>query len=292
MTQAPVRMPVGGVLAAATEELTRAGVGSPRHDAEVLAAHVLGLARTALLMLDADAFEPVRPMYEAAIRRRAAREPLQHIVGTAPFRHLELAVGPGVLIPRPESELLVDAALAYVAAQLLAAPRIADLGTGSGALALSVAKECPGARVWAVERDADALSWAARNVADNRLAVTLVAGDLCAALSELDGTLDVVLANPPYLPLELAPQLEPEVRDHDPVDALFAGADPLAAVRAVESAARRLLRPGGLVVVEHGDDQGSTAPNCFRAHGGHAWTQVSDHRDLAGRPRYLTAVRA
>lgn len=271
----------------AADRLAAAGVASPRHDAEVLAAHVLGVPRGRLALLEPADFESARPAYAAAIARRAAREPLQHVVGSAPFRRLELAVGPGVLIPRPETELLVDAVLAWLRTADLAGltrPRIVDLGAGSGALALAIADETP-AVVWAVERDPGALAWAARNVAATGLAVELVAGDMADALAELDGTVDVVVSNPPYLPLDVLPALEPEVRDHDPAGALFAGADALAAIRTVESSARRLLRPGGLVVVEHGDDQEASAPACFAG-----WNDVSDHLDLARRPRYLTAV--
>jgi release factor glutamine methyltransferase len=277
---------VSSALADAAKVLAAAGVASPRHDAESLAAHVLGISRSRLLTVDGRRFAEVREQFDAAITRRAAREPLQHVVGTAPFRYLELAVGPGVLIPRPETELLVDAALAWFGEAGVVAPRVADLGTGSGALALALASEFPGAQVWAVEREADALQWAARNIARTGFGVQLVAGDMADALAELDGSLDVVVSNPPYLPLELLNQLEPEVRDHDPEAALFAGVDALSAVRLVEAAARRLLRSGGLVIVEHGDDQGLTAPACFAA----GWSHVTDHLDLAGRPRYLTAV--
>lgn len=286
---------MSSALADAAQVLARAGVASPRHDAEELAAHVLGISRSRLLTADPEAFAAVREQFDAAVARRASREPLQHVVGTAPFRYLELLVGPGVLIPRPETELLVDAALTWLRESGITRPRIADLGTGSGALALALASECGGSQVWAVERDEDALRWAARNLeAAPGAAVELVAGDMADALVGLNGSLDLVVSNPPYLPLALLDQLEPEVRDFDPLAALCAGADSLAAVRTVEAAARRLLRPGGLVIVEHGDDQGTeapieqSAPRCF----GGAWSQVTDHLDLAGRPRYLTAVLA
>lgn len=268
----------------AAEQLAAAGVASPRHDAEALAAHVLGVSRGHLALVSPAAFESARPAYAAAVARRAAREPLQHVVGSAPFRRLELAVGPGVLIPRPETELLVDAVLAWLGTARTEVPRIVDLGTGTGALALAIAEETAAA-VWAVERDPAALGWAARNIAATGLPVQLVAGDMADALTELDATVDVVVSNPPYLSLDLLPVLEPEVRDHDPAGALFAGDDALAAIRTVEASARRLLRPGGLVVVEHGDDQAMSAPACFAG-----WNDVSDHLDLARRPRYLTAV--
>jgi release factor glutamine methyltransferase len=275
-------------LSAAEQRLSRAGVASARHDAEALAAHVLGVPRCRLALVDAAQLGEVKGQLDAALARRAAREPLQHVVGTTGFRRLELAVGPGVLVPRPETELLVDAVLNWLRSAGVARPRVVDLGTGTGALALALADECPSATMWAVERDPSAVAWAARNIAASGLAVDLVEGDMRTALPQLNGTVDVVVANPPYLPLELRPALEPEVRDYDPPQALFAGADPLSAIRAVESAGRRLLRPAGIAVVEHGEDQGTAAPACFAT----GWEAVTDFPDLSGRPRYLTAVRA
>jgi release factor glutamine methyltransferase len=275
-------------LSDAERRLSRAGVASARHDAEALAAYVLGIPRSRLALVEAAQLREVKGQLDAALARRAAREPLQHVVGTTGFRRLEIAVGPGALVPRPETELLVDAVLNCVRAAGLARPRLVDLGTGTGALALALADECPSATVWAVERDPSALAWAARNIAASGLAVDLVEGDMRTALPKLNGTVDVVVANPPYLPLELRPALEPEVRDYDPPDALFAGADPLSAIRAVASAGRRMLRPAGIAVVEHGADQGVTAPACFAT----GWDAVTDFPDLSGRPRYLTAVRA
>ena len=276
-------------ISGAAATLKEAGVASPRHDAEALAAYVMGVPRGRLALLEASDLEQSREQFESAIARRASREPLQHVVGTAPFRYLELAVGPGVLIPRPETELLVDAALAWLARERPAgAATIVDLGTGSGALALALAQEAQAAKVWAVELEAEALAFAARNIAETGLPVELVAGDMSDALSELDGHVDLVVSNPPYLPLGLLPGLEPEVRDHDPMAALFPGEDALAAVRVVEHTSRRLLRRGGFAVVEHGSDQGLSAAACF----GSGWTAVTDHLDLNGRPRYLMAVRA
>ena len=276
-------------ISGAAATLEQAGVASPRHDAEALAAHVMGVPRGRLVLLEASDLEQSREQFALAIARRAAREPLQHVVGTAPFRYLELAVGPGVLIPRPETELLVDAALAWLKDQEpVGGATIVDLGTGSGAIALALAQEADVPKVWAVELEAGALEFAARNIASSGLAVELVAGDLSDALPELDGRVDLVVSNPPYLPLSLLPGLEPEVRDYDPMAALFAGEDALGLVRSVERTSRRLLRRGGLVVVEHGSDQGLSAPACF----GKGWLDVKDHLDLSGRPRYLTAVRA
>jgi release factor glutamine methyltransferase len=279
---------VAQAISEAAAELARAGVSSPRHDAEALAAHVMGVPRAKLMLVEPSDLAPVRQEYAAAVARRVAREPLQHVVGSAPFRHLELAVGPGVLIPRPETELLVDAALGWLRARAIAEPRIVDLGTGTGALALALAQEWPSAKVWAVECDPAALHYAARNIASTGLPVELVAGDMAAALPELNASAHLVISNPPYLPIELLADLEPEVRDHDPAAALFAGEDPLAAIRTVEASSRRLLVHGGLAVVEHGSDQAVTAPGCFAG----GWSQVTDHLDLSGRPRFLTAERS
>jgi release factor glutamine methyltransferase len=267
-------------LAEAAATLAAAGVPSARHDAEVLAAHSLGVERRDLWRHAA-----VGPDFPAYVGRRAAREPLQHITGTAPFRHLELRVGPGVFVPRPETEVVVDAVLGRLAR--LERPRVVDLCTGSGAIALAVATEVPGSRVFAVEADPGAHAWAARNCAGS--AVDLRLGDMADAFPELDGAVDVVVSNPPYIPVGAVIR-DPEVATHDPALALWSGADGLDAVRVVEQVAARLLRPGGAVVVEHADLQGESAPSVFTA--ASRWTDVRDHQDLAGRDRYLTAVLA
>jgi release factor glutamine methyltransferase len=215
--------------------------------------------------------------------------PLQHLTGTAPFRHLELAVGPGVFVPRPETELIAGWVLDRIAG--LAAPTVVDLGAGSGAIALSVANEHPGARVVAVERDAGAIEWTRHNAATRASAgdtpVEVLAGDMTdrALLRELDGTVDVVVSNPPYVPD--GARLPREVADHDPPLALWGGPDGLDVVRGLLVTAARLLRPGGWLGIEHADQQGSALPALVRAAGG--WTGVTDNADLAGRPRYTTA---
>lgn len=261
--------------------LEAAGVPSPRHDAEELAAYDLGVERRDLWRLR----EP-GPNFAAYVRRRAAREPLQHITGRAYFRHLVLAVGPGVFVPRPETELVAEAAIAAARAAG-PRPRVVDLGTGSGAIALAVAHEVPHALVHAVEADPRAYAWAQRNCTGST--VDLRAGDLRTAFADLEGRVDVVVANPPYVPPDGVPR-DPEVRDHDPAAALYGGGpDGLDEVRAVERVAYRLLRPGGTVVVEHADEQGESVPAIFSRAG--AWESVADFPDLAGRPRYVTAVR-
>ncbi len=164
---------------------------------------------------------------------------------------------------------------------------VVDLGTGSGAIALAVADEVPAAEVHAVEADAGAFTWAARNCSGS--AVDLRQGDMAESFRDLDGCVDVVVSNPPYIPLGAAIR-DPEVAAHDPAPALWSGRDGLDAIRVVEEAAARLLRPGGAVVVEHADLQGTSGPAVFTASG--RWRSVEDHRDLAGRDRFVTAIRS
>jgi release factor glutamine methyltransferase len=273
----------------ATRRLAEAGVPSPGVDAAELAAHVLGVRRGDLHRPSVgDA--PVPDAYAALVEQRADRVPLQHLTGVAPFRHLLLHVGPGVFVPRPETELVAQAAIDEAAEvqHVTGRPaRVADLGTGSGAIALAVALEVRGAEVWAVEKDPTAYAWAVRNAAGT--GVDLRQGDFADALADLDGTLDVVVSNPPYIPPGALP-VDPEVRNHDPELALYGGGeDGLEAVRVVERTARRLLRGGGLLVVEHADSQGESAPAVLRGTG--SWVSVADVKDLAGRPRYVTARR-
>ena len=270
------------LLAAATARLAAAGVASPGHDAAELLAHVLGTTLGRLPLLES-ADETQVEAYDALVARRAAREPLQHLLGTAAFRHVELEVGPGVFVPRPETELL--AGWAIDAALPLEAPVVVDLCTGSGAIARAVADEVPHARVHAVELDEGAHSWAVRNLAGT--GVDLRQGDMATAFEELAGTVDVVVCNPPYIPLDAWESVAPEARDHDPHLALFSGDDGLVAMRVLERRAALLLRPGGVVGAEHADVQGSSAPEVFSAAG--RWAEVRDHSDLAGRARYVTA---
>ena len=267
---------------AAAGRLRAAGVASPERDADELLAHVLGLGLGRLALVD-DVTDEQRAAYDALLDRRAAREPLQHLLGTAPFRHVELAVGPGVFVPRPETELL--AGWAIERARELEAPVVVDLCTGSGAIARAVADEVPGARVHAVELDPDAHRWAETNLAGTGVELRL--GDMATAFDDLAGTVDVLTCNPPYIPLEAWESVAPEARDHDPYPALFSGDDGLDALRVLAARAAVLLRPGGWVGAEHADVQGEAAPALFVAAG--RYEQVRDHRDLAGRPRYLTA---
>ena len=267
---------------AAAERLRAAGVASPERDADELLAHVLGISLGRLPLVDSVAPEDLAA-YDALLARRVAREPLQHLTGSAAFRHVELAVGPGVFVPRPETELLAGWAIEQAAG--LDAPVVVDLCTGSGAIARAVADEAPHARVHAVELDEAAHRWAVRNLAGT--GVDLRQGDMATAFDDLAGEVDVVVCNPPYIPLDAWESVATEARDHDPHLALFSGDDGLVAMRVLERRAALLLRPGGVVGAEHADVQGESAPAVFSGTG--RWTGVRDHTDLAGRARYLTA---
>jgi release factor glutamine methyltransferase len=267
--------------------LREAGVASPERDADLLLAHVLGVGLGRLPLVD-DLGGQEQEHYAALLARRAAREPLQHLTGTAAFRHVELAVGPGVFVPRPETELLAGWAVeqaVLAGREGTRSPVVVDLCTGSGAIARAIADEVPDAEVHAVELDEGALAWAERNLAGT--GVDLRHGDLATAFDDLAGTVDVVVCNPPYIPLEAWESVAAEARDHDPHLALFSGQDGLDAIRVLEQRAALLLRPGGVVGSEHADVQGESAPAVFSASG--RWLDVADHRDLAGRARYLTA---
>ena len=271
--------------------LSAAGVPDAEVDADLLIGHVLGASRgrvQALAVSDA----PLSTVQHASIRevadRRAAREPLQHITGTAAFRSIELEVGPGVFVPRPETEVVAQFAIDALAASALPQPIAVDLGTGSGAIALAMAVEVPRARVFAVENSADAVVWTRRNLrrigAEN---ATVVVGDLADALPELDGTASVVISNPPYVPADAVPR-DPEVRLFDPPQALYGGPDGLDVVRLVSRTGLRLLHSGGTLVIEHGELQGDEIRTLLDADG---WRATATHRDLTTRDRATTAIR-
>ena len=269
----------------ATDVLAEAGVPSPRADAELLAEHLLGvgLGRLRALMLGDT---PAPDGYRELIAERARRIPLQHITGVAHFRYLELAVGPGVFIPRPETESVVQLVIDRLQGQ--ARPKVVDLGTGSGAIAGSIALEVPGAEVHAVEFSEFAHAWAARNLLP--LGVHLIRGDLRDALPEHNGTFDVVVSNPPYIPAEAVPN-EPEVALHDPPEAPYGGgADGMVLPTAAAASAARLLVPGGYFVMEHAEVQAGWIATMLERSG--LWTAVATHRDLNGRDRATSAVLA
>jgi release factor glutamine methyltransferase len=287
-TAPPVRLSIA--IHDAHQQLAAAGVASPRHDAEALAAFVLGCPRSRLLVAG-DLSQGQQLVFSGLVDRRASRVPLQHLTGSAPFRYLEVAVGPGVFVPRPETEVVagwcIDALREPARNGADRAPLVVDLCTGSAVIALSIAQEVRGATVHAVEREAAAYEWARRNATGT--GVIVHRGDAAHALAELDGTVDLVVGNPPYLPDTHRDQVDPEVRDHDPDAALWGGADGLDGPRMIEAAGRRLLRDGGLVAVEHADDQGPAVADMFRASGD--WVHIAVRQDLAGRDRFVTAQR-
>ncbi|MHA6762906.1 peptide chain release factor N(5)-glutamine methyltransferase [Streptacidiphilus sp. PAMC 29251] len=279
-------------VAQATQRLAAAGVPSPRFDAEELAAYVHEVKRGELHSVADSEFDA---RYWEVISRREAREPLQHITGRAFFRYLELQVGPGVFVPRPETESVVGWAIDALRSMDVAEPLVVDLCTGSGAIALALAQEVPRSRVHAVELSEQAYTWARRNVdaSPDASRISLVQGDATKAFDdqpELQGQFDLVISNPPYIPLTEWEYVAPEARDHDPQLALFSGEDGLDTIRGIEKVAARLLRPGGVVVIEHADTQGGLVPWIFREESG--WTDAADHRDLNNRPRFATARRA
>ena len=275
-----------------TRALDAAGIASAPVDALLLAAHVLGVesgeARRLLVLGGLD----LPDRYAGLVTERATRVPLQHLTGTAHFRSLTLAVGPGVFIPRPETEMLVSLALAALTASVATQdpePIVVDLATGSGAIALAIKAECPSAHVYAVEIDPLAHGWAVANRDRLGLDVEVRLGDAGTAYPELLHQADVVTCNPPYIPDGQVP-IDPEVRDHDPELALYGrSADGLAVPLAMAAAAARLLRPGGRLFMEHAETQG---PGLLRAlAGAGCWTGAEDHPDLTGRPRVTAAIR-
>ncbi|MEU0505518.1 peptide chain release factor N(5)-glutamine methyltransferase [Nocardia sp. NPDC005998] len=278
----------------AVETLRAAGVHSPQADAEHLAAHLLGVQRTRLALTPLVTPEVIE-QYRALVARRAERIPLQHLTGTVSMGEIDLAVGPGVFVPRPETELL----FAWALAQLEAlphdhAPVVFDLCTGSGALALAIAQARPDADVHAIEIDPAALQWARRN-ADVRIAegdtpITLYADDVTDPnlLTEFNGRVDLIVANPPYIPEDA--ELDPEVADHDPRLALFGGPDGLDVIRQMLPTITRLLRSGGSCAIEHDDTNGSDLAALLAEQGD--FTDIVEHPDLADKPRFVAATRS
>jgi release factor glutamine methyltransferase len=271
------------LLATATSTLRDAGVASPEYDAAELLAYVAGTSRLQLGLIEVSPEQVAR--YDELVARRAAREPLQHLTGTAAFRYRELVVGPGVFVPRPETEVLVGWILDRLAK--VESPLVVDLCSGSGAIAGAVATERPDSTVHAVELSPEACVWARRNLAGT--GATLHEGDIDGCLPELDGRVDAVIANPPYIPLTAWESVTAEVRDHDPALALWSGDDGLDEIKVVAATAGRLLKPGGWFGCEHADVQGESAPAVFAATG--LFTEVRDQLDLAGRHRFATGRR-
>lgn len=312
------------------DAFVEAGIASPAADAELLAAHVLGQSRgrvQALALMGHGVDEQDRARLRALAAERATRVPLQHLTGRAPFRGMELAVGPGVFVPRPETEGVAQHAIDALAAVPDPEPLAVDLCTGSGALALALATEVPGARVWAVEMSPEAHAWAARNVAElgagrvelrfgdvreldprgsawagaaaeagesegsagsgDRASAGAGSADLAAAFAPLRGRVHVLVSNPPYVPDDMVPR-DPEVRDHDPELALYSGADGLDLIRVISRVGLELVAPGGTLVLEHAEQQGAAIRALLEAAG---WRDAATYPDLTGRDRATVALR-
>jgi release factor glutamine methyltransferase len=287
-------------LGAATVQLSESGIESARVDSELLLCHVLDCDRTQLFILDSISEDQLEEFIQF-VAFRSARVPLQHLTGKAAFRRIEIAVGPGVLIPRPETELLVDKAIDFV--RDVSEPVIVDLCSGSAAMSVSLAMEIVCSEVHALEFVEEAFAWGQQTVRDHAAEIAMVGstislhrGDVRGCeereLKSLAGKVDVIVANPPYIPSGAIPR-DPEVFQYEPHEALFGGEDGMDFVGAIVSAAKVLLKPGGLVVIEHGDNQGEdgqpSVPRVLRESG--VFASVRDHNDLAGRPRFTTGVR-
>jgi len=276
-------------LAFASEKLSAADVPSPQADATWLLCHILETDRSDLLTRITFNQELAAEQLDAflvALARREKREPLQHITGKAAFRSLELSVGPGVFIPRPETEQVVQYAIDYL--RQLPTPGVAiDLGTGSGAIAIAMAVEVPQTKVYAVELSQAAFDYAAKNIEANLAAVELRLGGMQEVVSDLVGGLDVVISNPPYIPDSAIP-IDPEVRNFDPELALYGGEDGLDVIRDISGIAAALLRAGGLLVLEHADGQSDAIRELLLNDG---WLSVSAFQDATMRYRTITAIR-
>ena len=275
-------------IARAAQTLAGAGVASPDVDARLLAAHLLGVPPMQVMFADVPAdFDEA---YAKCVARRAAREPLQHIIGTAPFYGFDLAVGPGVFIPRPETEVLAEWAVRVLSDDTTPhqPPTVVDLGSGTGALAITIACECPHAQVIAVERSSEARKYLETNVGNYASSIRIVPGDMTdpELLRELDGTVDLVVTNPPYVPE--TDDLDAEVYV-DPHEAVFSGDDGMDAISGLVPVAARLLRPGGHLGIEHDDSTSAAVQEVVRSSG--AFGSPSVVNDLTGRARFVTASK-
>ena len=267
-----------------------AAAGFPEVEAEHLLAHTLGISRMDLhnpltvenALAAIGDMTVVEETFWKLLDRRCAHEPLQYLTGVAYFRHLEIKVGPGVLVPRPESELLVESVLTHIE-KLSGAISVVDLGSGSGALALAIATEAPQTHVIAVEKSPEAIHWLKENVSFIDEKVRILESDVATALEGVK--CDVVIANPPYVPD--SQELPRDVADHEPAIALFGGADGMKSPRLFISAAGRLLKSGGFLAIEHHEEQGGAIADVLSAD----FTDILLHKDLTGRPRFTTAVR-
>ena len=283
-------MLVSELLSESSSKLKEAGVISATVDAELITCFCLGISRSELSLMVATNQEfPQESLdkFQLALARRVARQPLQHITGTAPFRHLELKVGPGVFTPRPETEQVVGFAMEKITN--FQSPLIVDLCSGSGAIAISLATEVLGSKVFAVEKSEEAFGYLLQNAASYGLSkVNLRNEDLQNSLSELDGKVDLVISNPPYIPNDAIP-IDLEVQLHEPSMSLYGGVDGLDVIRQISIRAKKLLKSGGLLVLEHADSQSNAIGKLLLAGG---WQEIEARADLAGKERMISAVNA
>ena len=272
----------------AAASFAAAGIEQASVDAELIAAHVLKVSRGELgaKMVTGETFDANQSeLFSVLVEKRAARVPLQHLTGVANFRNLELQVGPGVFVPRPETEVVVGLAIAALAEAT--SPTVVDLGTGSGAIALSIAQEVPQAKVFAVELNPDSISFTRKNFERYGQNATLVEGDMADAFENLNGQVQLLVSNPPYIPLDMVPK-DPEVHLHEPKLALYGGEDGMSLVHVVLAVANRLLVSGGKLLIEHADIQGEITRRLASEAG---FIDVATHQDLAGRDRALSATK-
>jgi release factor glutamine methyltransferase len=282
-------MLISEALELATDKFSAAGVLSPSVDAELLGCFILEASRSelTLLAIAGESF-PENKLSEflETVQRREKREPLQHITGLAPFRHLELEVGPGVFIPRPETEQVVDLAMQKL--ESIQNPVIVDLCSGSGAISIALNTEVAASTVYSVELSEDAFSFLTRNYQRYGLDPNALRNEnLTTALEELEAGVDLVVSNPPYIP-DAAVPIDLEVQLHDPALALYGGEDGLDVIRQISTRAWYLLRPGGHLVLEHAHTQAPAIGELLLTQG---WQEVVSASDLTGKDRMISAVR-
>jgi release factor glutamine methyltransferase len=274
-------------LAEVGDSLQSAGIASAQAEARLLVAHALGVSLAELDTRLSFGFglseDQTRALY-GMLARRVTREPLQHITGMAPFRYLELSVGPGVFVPRPETESVTQLAIDFLKPRPNAL--VLDVGTGSGAIALALATETS-ARVVAIELSADAAEFARQNFERYGADIELRLGDFREVANDLAGSVDLLISNPPYIPASAVP-LDPEVRDFDPELALYSGEDGLDVIRDLAVFSQLLVVPGGAIVLEHADGQSDAVVELLLSAG---WSAVTAHPDATDRLRAVSALR-
>ena len=285
-------MKLAALIAKAASEFEAAGIESPQVDAELIAANLFKMSRgelqARLVVGEVDLTDQQLAEFQSFVSRRAAREPLQHLTGEAHFRNITLKVGKGVFVPRPETEFVTGLAIDDVISRNLAEPVVVDLCAGSGAIGLAIAAELSNARVYGVEKSEEAISFTRANyaaIAPNNASIAL--GDMADAFEDLNGSVDFVISNPPYIPSDMVP-IYPEVALHDPALALYGGSDGLDLIHVVSAVAKRLLKPGGGLAIEHADMQAEQVRQLLLNDG---WRLVQTHKDFNGRDRAATAIR-